>query len=828
MSLKFYTYLYILVRDIDTIELKMTYSSVSDLYQTYLTKLQDYSRTNIENSASNALYVGQAFDAYIWGYSFEWLYAKQQMQVNGAGGSRGVNVPLNSFYINSQPTVTSTGKIAPDVAVLYANGFLNPTMGSPVVVQYPNTSSSGQFVMMQVSNSATENLTSLSSYINSNGNAGGNYLFYQIGDPNIDSYKGNFVAKIPVNTEIVLLTGRVLVDPVLTDSAYPLALQNSQSIASQFVAADYKQYAANGYTMEGLTNSSQSKSSLTKAQLTLAENNYNSSALVPITPVSPDNKANFAEYGTSFWANLGAALVQSPLPTVGPGTGVDFVQQTPQQYLATLSKFGLSSKGWAPNDLTKSQLADLVAVANYGYEFIENLSGLAATLSGSSWSNVPAGLGAYPNNAIGYLERDIAHVANSPNVAVYPTLFRDSEGNFLSGSSTYTLTLKNLNGKINTPPLAPGAKVNVDGFWAFNAYDTNLNITPAISNYSTNVNKLLGYTPDVVNTNTNSVNYTVSSILLPNSEGYKASVPTNNQLFVEPNGDIVLIMAPEAPKDTKYLNNWIPTPLITYNDGNFVVGDIFNMMLRVYTPNISTSIKNGDAFLVDNNGNQWVIPKVVKADGAANVTQLANGSIGSDATFINSPRADNFKAGAGINSAVYQGKIDQYTIQQLPSNTIKLTENKSSIIDSLENISRLDFTDTNIALDVGAGQSAGILFRVYKAALGRTPDVNGAASWLNALDKKMPSKNFANSIINSSEFLAKNGANQTDLQFIDLLYKNALGRSASTAEAQPWITALSSGMTKSEISIAIAESDESVTFNAKLIGQGLKYADLPL
>jgi len=805
----------------------MAYSSVSDLYQTYLTNLQEYSRTNIENSVSNALYVGQAFDAYIWGYSFEWLYTKQQLQTNGAGGPRGENVPLNSFYINSKPTAVSTGKVAPDVAVLYANGFLNPKIGSPVVVQYPNTSSADQFVMMQVSNSATENVTSLSSYLNSNGNAGSNFLFYQLGDPNLNNYKGNFVAKIPINTEIALLTGRVLVDPVLTNSSYPFAIQNSQAIASQFVAAEYSQYASNGYSMAGLSNASQSASSMSKTQLESFQTKYSYYDLLPITPINPTlNKSNFAAYGTSFWTDLGSALVQSPLPTSGPGTGVDLAQQTPQQYLSSLSKFGLSSTGWDPSKLTQTQLADLIAVANYGYEFIQKLSGLAANLSGTTWSNVPSSLGSYTDNIVGYLERDIAHVANSPSVAVYPTLFKDSDGNLFSGSNTYKLTLKNVNGKINAPPLANGAKVNVDGFWAFNAYDSNLNITPAISNYATNVNNLLGYTPDVVNTNTNAVNYTVSSVLLPSKDGYQSVAPTNNQLFVEANGDIVLIMSPEAPKDTRYLNNWIPTPLITYNEGTYATGDIFNMMLRVYTPNISTTIKNGEAVLVDSNGNQWIIPKVFKADGTANVTQLVNGSIGPDATFVNSARADNFKAGTGINTVLYQGKFDQYTIKQTVANIAKVTDTKSSTEDSLENFSRLDFSDTNIALDVGAGQNAGIVFRVYKAALGRTPDANGASNWLNALDKKLSSTSFTNAIINSSEFSARNGSSLTDGQFIDLLYKNALGRSASSTEAQPWINALANGMTKAQITYTIAESGESVSVNAKLIGQGLKYADL--
>lgn len=118
-----------------------------DSVQAYLQSLIDQAKAGLEGGA----YAASVLDAYLFGYSFAWLFAKEQLQLNGAAGDRRVNVPVNAFYTNTTPDAISTGGVAPDANVLYANAFLQVSPGNPVVVQLPDVQSALQFFFGAVS-----------------------------------------------------------------------------------------------------------------------------------------------------------------------------------------------------------------------------------------------------------------------------------------------------------------------------------------------------------------------------------------------------------------------------------------------------------------------------------------------------------------------------------------------------------------------------------------------------------------------------------------------------------------------------------------------------
>ena len=62
--------------------------------------------------------------------------------------------------------------------------------------------------------------------------------------------------------------------------------------------------------------------------------------------------------------------------------------------------------------------------------------------------------------------------------------------------------------------------------------------------------------------------------------------------------------------------------------------------------------------------------------------------------------------------------------------------------------------------------------------------------------------------LSSTEYLAK-FANLSDAAFVEMLYQNALGRTAEPAGLQHWTAALSGGATRAEVSVGIADSPEA-------------------
>ena len=102
-------------------------------------------------------------------------------------------------------------------------------------------------------------------------------------------------------------------------------------------------------------------------------------------------------------------------------------------------------------------------------------------------------------------------------------------------------------------------------------------------------------------------------------------------------------------------------------------------------------------------------------------------------------------------------------------------------------VERLSFTDTMVALDTGANQTAGNAYLLYQAAFNRTPDTPGLGYWIAQMDKGANViTGVAENFILSNEFKGLYGASPTVDQFTNLLYVNVLHRSADAAGLKYW------------------------------------------
>jgi hypothetical protein len=235
-------------------------------------------------------------------------------------------------------------------------------------------------------------------------------------------------------------------------------------------------------------------------------------------------------------------------------------------------------------------------------------------------------------------------------------------------------------------------------------------------------------------------------------------------------------------------------------------------------------------------------------DGAIDVVatkavfpQPANRSIGEEVlTFLSDSPAYNindnnrfltvladktFDGGAGIDTAVFSGRFSDYTISL---NELKQLTTTDKIPgrdgrDSFVNIERFRFDDGTIALDINS--TPGLAYRLYKAALDRTPDAEGLGFWISALDNGISLQTVSQSFVDSPEFRANFYGDGSDGAFVKALYNNVLDRAPDSQGYNSWVNALATGANRADVLIGFSESTENHANTVGLIGGGIAYQE---
>jgi hypothetical protein len=97
----------------------------------------------------------------------------------------------------------------------------------------------------------------------------------------------------------------------------------------------------------------------------------------------------------------------------------------------------------------------------------------------------------------------------------------------------------------------------------------------------------------------------------------------------------------------------------------------------------------------------------------------------------------------------------------------------------------------------------------YEAGLGRLPDAAGLASWIGRLHAGLSQTAIAGGFYGSTEFQSTYGA-LSNADYVNLLYKNTLGRSGDPAGVAAWTGALANGMSRASVLAGFATSAELV------------------
>jgi hypothetical protein len=137
-------------------------------------------------------------------------------------------------------------------------------------------------------------------------------------------------------------------------------------------------------------------------------------------------------------------------------------------------------------------------------------------------------------------------------------------------------------------------------------------------------------------------------------------------------------------------------------------------------------------------------------------------------------------------------------------------------------VERIQFNDGMVALDTAG--NAGQVYRLYRAAFDRTPDLGGLGFWLKAADGGMGMVEIANFFIKSPEFIKLYGQNLSHSAFLDAVYQNVLHRAPDPGGKAWYLQVLNSGAASQAAVLAdVSESLENQGAVAELIAQGIDY-----
>jgi hypothetical protein len=113
--------------------------------------------------------------------------------------------------------------------------------------------------------------------------------------------------------------------------------------------------------------------------------------------------------------------------------------------------------------------------------------------------------------------------------------------------------------------------------------------------------------------------------------------------------------------------------------------------------------------------------------------------------------------------------------------------------------------------------------RLYKAVLGRVPEIDGLRFWHSQMALGMDIKQIANDFAQSAEFTNRFPGG-SDAEFVNAVYQNALGRGIDATGQAFWLDQLAHGMTRGEMVGGVSHSTEFLVLSAGLTEGGIVFA----
>ncbi len=195
-------------------------------------------------------------------------------------------------------------------------------------------------------------------------------------------------------------------------------------------------------------------------------------------------------------------------------------------------------------------------------------------------------------------------------------------------------------------------------------------------------------------------------------------------------------------------------------------------------------------------------------------------------TIKGTPGIDFFDGGLGLDTVVYSGPQERYSINKTGNRYVVSEPTGSDDTDYLSNIERLQFSNGKVALDVENG-NAGEAAKLIGALLGPTyvKDKALAGIVINLLDQKYSSETIANLGLATPMYLSMAGSG-SNTDFVKQVFTNVVGRAPTPSESSTYVNMLDSGTPQSALALMAAHTDlNAARINlVGLIQHGLDFA----
>ena len=182
-------------------------------------------------------------------------------------------------------------------------------------------------------------------------------------------------------------------------------------------------------------------------------------------------------------------------------------------------------------------------------------------------------------------------------------------------------------------------------------------------------------------------------------------------------------------------------------------------------------------------------------------------------TIKGQPGTDFFDGGLGIDTVVYSGPQERYSITKSGNRYVVSEPTGSDDTDYLSNIERLQFSNGKVALDLGgnAGQAA----RLIGALLGPSfiKDKALAGVVIGLIDQDYSIESIANLGLNTSFYLALAGSTKNE-DFVNHVFRNVVGRTPEVNEQKTYVDMLNAGTSQAALAVMAAGTE----FTASQIG----------
>jgi hypothetical protein len=142
--------------------------------------------------------------------------------------------------------------------------------------------------------------------------------------------------------------------------------------------------------------------------------------------------------------------------------------------------------------------------------------------------------------------------------------------------------------------------------------------------------------------------------------------------------------------------------------------------------------------------------------------------------------------------------------------------------DTISEIERVAFADGMLVM--AASDPAAQVYRLYGAALGRTPEMDGLKAWMGGIAGGVTLDRMAEDFNGSPEFQQRYG-NPDNPGYVKLLYNNVLGRDPEPSGLQHWLGELAGGMSRATMLASFSESNENLVRTAPAVEKGIWVRD---